>query len=238
MLNFVESHGEQEGKDDLDEVGQDEGHDADHQRVDESASHHIDEPSASAEIDKSEGEPRDEIMRKARQPEEGKHEIQERHRRKRHDEAARRGEEHREAAAEPRENGKPDRPHQKIQPDRDRAALASQILEGEENAEYLQREGHGRRDRDEGADRVDRDRERDIRHIAGLQFLEGVFSHNVIILSSRPAALQVIWAKNAGARVLSFCRRKRRLSPAKEFLLFNRELNAQSACKTFSPVLQ
>ena len=125
-------------------------------------------------------------MRPLRDFEKGDHEVEERHDGKSHHEAARRGQEHAEATAEARKNGKSHRPHRKIQPHGDGAALAAEIFEGKENAEDLQGERHRRRNGDKGANSVERHRKRDIGDIAGIQLFQYVFFH-IDIISRYPA---------------------------------------------------
>ena len=170
MFYFGETGGKQKGEDDLDDVGQNKWHDADKERVDEGAAHHIDEPSAASEIDQRKGDRRKRIMHPTRDCEEAQNKVKERDRRKRHDEAPRRGQKHREAAAESRKDRQSDRTEQEVQPHRDRPTLAAEVLERKEDAEDLQRERNGRRDRDKRANRIQRNRESDVCDVSRLQF--------------------------------------------------------------------
>lgn len=149
--------------------------------MDEGPAHHIHEPGRPARVDDGEGNGGEEIVRPTRQIKEGKDKVEERHDGERHDEAARRGEEHRKAPSEARKDREPHRSHRKIQPHGNGAALAAEILQSEENAEDLQGERHRRRDGDKGADGVQCHRERDIGDIAGLELFEDVFLHTDII---------------------------------------------------------
>ena len=160
--------GEEESKDDLGDVGRNEGDDANEERMDKRAAHHEDEPSASAEIDQKKGDCRHEAMRPARKLEERKHEIKERHGGERHDKTARRGEKDGEPSAETGEDGEPHRAANEIKPYGDGAALPAEIFQDKENAEDLKGERHGRGDRDERADGDERHAEGDMRHIPRL----------------------------------------------------------------------
>lgn len=225
IIYLLKPRGQEERKDDLDQVGEDKRHHADHQSVREGAAHHIDEPGAAAKVDQGKGKCRREVMRPMRQFEERQDEIEKRHRRECHNEAARRGEQHREAAAKSGEDGEPDGAHHEIQPDGDRATLAAQILKGKEDAENLERERHGRGDRDEGADRIDGHRKCDIRHIASIQLFQGVFFHTRFILPfRRPPCKRFGTGKPP---FLALCRPRRgdRCHPF-EILFRKRELNA------------
>ena len=179
--------GEQESEDDLGDVGRDEGDHADQKRMDDGAAHHIDEPQAAAEINESERDRRHEVMRPMRELKERKDEIKERHSGERHDEAARRGEEDGEAAAKSREDGEPHRAAKEIKPYGDGATLPAEIFQDEEDAEDLERERHGRGDRDERTHREERNAEGDMRHVPRLQFSQNVFSHTSTIVTFRRA---------------------------------------------------
>ena len=183
----------------------------------ESAAHHIHEPSRPARVDDGEGEDGEEIMRPLRQIKEGEDEIEERHDGKRHNEAARRGEQHRKAPSEARKDREPHRSEEEVEPHGDRPPLAAEILQSEENAEDLQGERHRRGDGDKGADGVQCHRKRDMGDIAGVELFQDVFLHTDII--------SVRWRKDKQIH-------RAQILPTAQ------KLNAQSACKTFFAVLQ
>ena len=83
----------------------------------------------------------------------------------------------------PREYGESDRAHCEAKPNRDRPVFATQIFERIKDAEDLQGERHGRRDRNESADRIDRDCKSDVGDVARFQFFQGAFFHIRFILS-------------------------------------------------------
>ena len=108
--------------------------------------------------------------------------VKKRHRRKRHNEAARGGKKDGEPAAEARKNGEPHRAEKEVKPYGYGAALAAQEFQSEKHAEHLQRKRDRSRNGDESANGVERHREGDIGNIARVKLFQHVFFHTVIIV--------------------------------------------------------